>query len=222
MDARSERYALDVASAIADSLGSLLAGVYLHGSAVLGGFDARRSDVDILAVSDGPMTRAQQSAAAGALSEQRLPCPAKGLELSIVMLGTAGHPTAAPPFELHVSTAADDTSVHDGHQRSGDPDLVLHFAVCRSAGRLLGPGRPAAEVFAPVADDLVLAQLADELRWGVEYGAGEAGATALPASGSVRRSRHRGGSATAPSAWHRPRADPGRPRSRTGRRPGAA
>jgi predicted nucleotidyltransferase len=31
-------------------LGSRLVGVYLHGSAVLGGFDVRRSDVDVLVV----------------------------------------------------------------------------------------------------------------------------------------------------------------------------
>jgi Domain of unknown function (DUF4111) len=173
MDSLSERYALDVAAAIGGVLGPRLTGVYLHGSAVLGGFDARRSDIDVLAVSEGPMTRAEQSAAAEALSEARLPCPAQGLEMSVVRIDAARHPTAEPGFELHLSTAASDAKVVDGHQHGGDADLVLHFAVCRSAGRLLGPGRPAAEVFAPVADDLVVAQLADELRWGVAHAAGE-------------------------------------------------
>jgi streptomycin 3"-adenylyltransferase len=51
--------------------------------------------------------------------------------------------------------------------------LVLHFAVCRRAGRLIGPGLSAAEVFGPVADDLVFAQLAMELRWGAEHVPGE-------------------------------------------------
>jgi streptomycin 3"-adenylyltransferase len=172
MDAGSERYALDVASAMAALPGPRLAGVYLHGSAVLGGFDARRSDVDVLAVCDGAMTAAQQSAAAKALSEQRLPCPAHGLELSVVTLRAARHPAAEPAFELHVTTAPEDTKVIDGHDRGGDPDLVLHFAVCRAAGRLLGRGLPGADVFGPVAGDLVLAQLSAELRWGVEHAPG--------------------------------------------------
>jgi hypothetical protein len=154
-------------------LGSHLAGVYLHGSAVLGGFDARRSDVDVIAVCDGPMTAAQRSAAAQALSEQRLPCPARGLELSIVTLQAALHPTAEPPFELHLTTTPEDTKVVDGHERRGDPDLVLHFAVCRRAGQLLGTGLPAVEAFGPVADELVLAQLSSELRWGAEHAPGE-------------------------------------------------
>ncbi|HEY8045087.1 MAG TPA: aminoglycoside adenylyltransferase domain-containing protein [Streptosporangiaceae bacterium] len=173
MDPAPERYALKVASATAAAFGAPLAGVYLHGSAVLGGFDARRSDVDVLVVCDGPMTSVQQSAVAGALSGQRLPCPGRGLELSIVTLQVAQHPVAEPAFELHLATAPEDTKVIDGHRRGGDPDLVLHFAVCRSAGRLAGPGLPAAEAFGPVADDLVLAQLATELRWGAEHATGE-------------------------------------------------
>ena len=50
---------------------------------------------------------------------------------------------------------------------------MLHFAVCRAAGRLLGPGRPADQVFAPVPVELVRAQLAAELRWAAEQSPGE-------------------------------------------------
>ena len=168
-----ERYLAGVGAALADLLGPRLAGVYLHGSAVLGGFDPRRSDIDVIAVCTVPMTAAQQTAAAGALSERRLPCPARGLEFSAVTLHSAAHPTAAPAFELHLTTAPEDAKVVDGHVSGPDPDLVLHFAVCRRAGRLLGPGLPPAGVFAPVPGALVLAQLAAELRWGAGHAPGE-------------------------------------------------
>jgi streptomycin 3"-adenylyltransferase len=173
MDRVSEAYAQAVASAAGSVLGSRLVGVYLHGSAVLGGFDARRSDVDVLVVSDGPVPAAQRTATAGALGQQRLPCPARGLELSVVTAQAARQVTAEPSFELHMTTAPDDPKVIDGHPGGGDADLVLHFAVCRSAGRLLGPGRPAAAVFGPVPAGLVLAQLAAELRWGAGHAPGE-------------------------------------------------
>ncbi len=168
MDTLSERYAQDAACALAALLGSQLVGVYLHGSAVLGGFDARRSDVDIVAVTDGPMTAAQQAAATDALSDHSLPCPAHGLELSVVTTEVAKHPTAEPAFELHQATTPGSAKVLDGHEHGGDPDLVLYFAVCRTAGRLLGPGRPAREVFGPVPDDLARAQMLRELRWAAE------------------------------------------------------
>jgi Domain of unknown function (DUF4111) len=169
METLPERYAQDAASVLADLLGSRLVGVYLHGSAVLGGFDARRSDVDMLAVTEGPMTAAQQAATADALSDRSLPCPARrGLELSVVTIEVTQHPTAEPAFELHLTTAPADTRVVDGRRPGGDPDLVLYFAVCRGAGRLLGPGRPAGEVFAPVPDYMARAQMLRELRWGAE------------------------------------------------------
>ncbi|WP_030454041.1 nucleotidyltransferase domain-containing protein [Herbidospora cretacea] len=173
MDLLSGRYTRDVASAMAAVIGSRLVGVYLHGSAVLGGFDARRSDIDVLIVCEHPMTADERAAAAERLSNDRLPCPAHGLELSVVTLPVTRHPTAQPPFELHVTTAPGDSKVVDGHEHAGDPDLVLHFAVCRQAGLLVGPGRASAEVFAPVGHDLILAQLVHELRWAAEHAPGE-------------------------------------------------
>ena len=164
-------YLASVASALTEV--PRLAGVYLHGSAVLGGFDERRSDIDILAVCDGPVSAEQQAEIAAALSERTLPCPAQGLELSIVTRETAGHPTASPAFELHLTTGSAHAKVIDGHQHPGDPDLVLHFAVCRQSGRLIGPGLPATEVFGRVPRDLILAQLSSELTWGAEHADGE-------------------------------------------------
>ncbi len=147
--------------------------MYLHGSAVLGGYDVRRSDLDVLVVSDGPLDIDDQRALAEALAEERLPCPAGGLELSVVTEESARLPVAKPLFELHVTTAPADTKVIDGHDRAGDPDLVLHFAVCRSAGQLVGPGMPREAAFAPVPRELVLTQLADEMTWGAAHAATE-------------------------------------------------
>ena len=67
-------------------------------------------------------------------------------------------------FEMHVSTEPNDGSVVDGISHSGDPDLILHIAVCRqSAIAVIGPD-PAA-VFGHVDPTLVVGQLIDELTW---------------------------------------------------------
>ena len=73
MDTSVHSYVASVASALAEL--PHLAGVYLHGSAVLGGFDARRSDIDVLAVYDGTVAAEQQAQIAAALNERTLPCP---------------------------------------------------------------------------------------------------------------------------------------------------
>lgn len=70
MDTTTERYAEDVVSSVAATLRSNLIGAYIHGSAVLGGFDSRRSDVDIIVVCKRPMNPAEkQEAAAGVASK---------------------------------------------------------------------------------------------------------------------------------------------------------
>ncbi|QFY10183.1 hypothetical protein GBF35_29280 [Nonomuraea phyllanthi] len=68
-----ERHAGDVASVMSEIFGPRLVGVYLHGSAVLGGFNPQRSDVDLLVVCQDPMTAEQRSAVAERLSADRLP-----------------------------------------------------------------------------------------------------------------------------------------------------
>ena len=125
---------------------------------MLGGWRPDRSDIDVLVLVDRPLTSAEKALLADAWSEESLPCPGVGLELSVVRREAVLRPTSRPPFELHVTTAAHDRKVVDGAGHPGDPDLVLHFAVCHRLGFTLFP-----EVPRP----LVVAQLCDELEWAV-------------------------------------------------------
>jgi hypothetical protein len=93
-----------------------------------------------------------------------LPWPGVGLELSVVRRETVSQPTSRPSFELHVTTAVHDRKVVDGHGHPGDPNLVLHFAVCHRLGFTL---------FAEAPHPLVLAQFSDELTWAVDHAASE-------------------------------------------------
>lgn len=68
MDAATQGYCVTIAAAIEKALGSQLVGVYLHGSGVLGGFDGRRSDVDMLDVCERPMAGSEQAAVAAWIS----------------------------------------------------------------------------------------------------------------------------------------------------------
>jgi predicted nucleotidyltransferase len=168
VDRTTQRYAESVARIAAEVLGTRLVGVYVHGSAALGGFDPARSDVDVLVVSERALSHRQKVALARSLSEAALPCPAKGLELSVVTQETALRPSAEPGYELHLTTAPDDAKVVDGRGRDGDPDLVLHFAVCVAAGQLVGSGLPIHEAFGVVAPGLIAAQLVHELQWAAQ------------------------------------------------------
>lgn len=168
MDAASEEYLQKLNDRISLALDGNLTGIYLHGSAVLGGYDAGRSDLDVLVVVPSPMTEAQRAAVATTLSEEALQCPAAGLEMSIVTDAVAANPdTSAPAFELHMTTASSDSKIVDGRGREGDPDLLLHLAVCRAKGRNVGesPAKSRLEVFGAVPAKRIMAQLREELGW---------------------------------------------------------
>ena len=164
MDPSAARYLEALTAEVTAMLGERLVSVYAHGSLLLGGYLPARSDIDVLVLVEDALSPDEQADLASRLSEDSLPCPAVGLELSVVLRSAATAPTARPAFELHVTTAPEDRKVVDGHGHPGDLDLVLHFAVCHALG--YAP-------FAEVPPSLVLAQVADELTWAAEHNPSE-------------------------------------------------
>ena len=152
-------------AALERALGPRLVAVYLHGSAVLGGYRPDGSDLDVLAIADDRIEDADIDAVVAALHGGRY--PARGLELSIVTRDEAARPDlSAPRFQLHVTLGnlAKSTRVVDGRGREGDGDLVLHFAVCRAAGMaLLGP--PRGDTIAAVPETRIRLAMLDEIEW---------------------------------------------------------
>lgn len=168
LDTHSADYLQTVAARTATILRRALLGTYLHGSAVLGGFAPTRSDLDLLTVTTGPLSATTKQQLATALSPQVLPCSAvRGLELSVVTRTTLA-PTPTPPFELHLATSNATTRVVDGQGHPGDPDLLLHFAVCRDHGHAL-TGPPPRQLFAPIPRRWLLQGLARELAWAQQH-----------------------------------------------------
>jgi hypothetical protein len=149
------------------ALGDALVGVYLHGSLVLGDFDAARSDVDVVAVCSRPLADEERQTIAARLSSSALPCPATGLELHVVTRRQLRTRSSAPRFELHLTTSACGDRIVEGRASEGDPDLVMHFALLHDHGHaLVGP--PPAGLFPRPPRDRLLAALAGELRWAEE------------------------------------------------------
>jgi streptomycin 3"-adenylyltransferase len=151
-----------VGNALTDVLGEDLVAVYLHGSAVLGGFRWDRSDLDVLALNRAALTDRQLGEVVQALAP--LPYPERGLEFSLL---TAAQPEfPAPRFQLHLTTGGWDgvAKVIDGRGRAGDPDLVLHLAVCRAHGvAVVGP--PPLATLANVPDQMIASAMHDEIGW---------------------------------------------------------
>jgi hypothetical protein len=154
-----------VSRALRNALGNDLHAVYLHGSAVLGGFRWDRSDLDILALSRGAVSNEQVRRVVDALA--RLSYPANGLEFTLMTAQeSAAPPAAAPRFQLHITTpgSGHPGRVVDGRTGAGDPDLVLHLAVGRQRGvTVFGP--PPSVTLAAIRSEAVLAAMRDEIGW---------------------------------------------------------
>lgn len=164
-------YVQSLAGQVGQSLGGRLRAAYLHGSAVLGGWQAERSDVDVLFVTEDGVSHQGITAAAAVLAAAEPDCPGQGLECSVVTVGQAGRPQAPWPFLLHAARDPGDgrTRIVDGGERPGDPDLLMHYTVCRAAGWPVHGPAPA-ELIGSVPRPVILGYLADELHWGIEHG----------------------------------------------------
>ena len=88
-----------------DILNDYLVGVYLHGSAVMGCFHEKNSDVDILVVIEGGMSEQQKIRYMDMIVRLNALAPQKGIELSIVRKSVCKPFVYPTPFELHFSIA---------------------------------------------------------------------------------------------------------------------
>ncbi|MDR2515605.1 MAG: DUF4111 domain-containing protein [Christensenellaceae bacterium] len=154
--------------AMRSALGEGLSGLYLHGSAVLGGFNPKGSDIDFIILAKKALTFEEKAAILDALLPLEAFAPPRGFEMSVVLAENALHFFHPCRFELHYASnyrldyLADPAGYFRRYQGS-DPDLAAHFTVILAAGRCL-LGRPIAEAFGPVRHEDYLASLRDDAR----------------------------------------------------------
>jgi len=163
-------YAAAVCGELMTASGGLVRAAYLHGSAVLGGWQPA-SDVDMLfVVADNlvPSALASMAAVLAARSDRAGGCPGRGLECSVVTATAAAVPRAPWPYLLHVAGEADGRRIHLGADSPGDTDLLMHYAVCRAAGWAVTGPRPR-DIIGAVPRPTILRYLADELDWGLRH-----------------------------------------------------
>lgn len=156
------------------ALGEGLVGIYLHGSLALGGFNPEQSDLDLLAVTEGPLTAESKRR----LIEVLLRLSGKPRPIEISFLGRGDlrpwrHPT---PYQLHYGEnwrsryeELLDTEARweQSEQQPTDPDLAAHITVLRERGVRL-QGRPIREVFPEVPRADYIDSIVQDFYWAKE------------------------------------------------------
>ncbi len=134
-----------------------LAGVYLHGSAAMGCYHPKKSDLDFIVVVKENMTEAEKRAFMDGVIRLDAAGPAKGIEMSIVLREVCDPFVYPTPFILHYSRGHTDWYRRDPEDyirkmNGTDRDLAAHFTVIRNRGRCLC-GLPVQEVFGNVPEE---------------------------------------------------------------------
>ena len=146
-----------------------LTGVYLHGSAVMGCYQPKKSDLDFLVVVNTALPDTEKRRFMDRLLDLDHECPGKGIEMSIVTKDVCNPFVYPTPFILHYSR------MHTGWYRRDpedyirkmngtDKDLAAHITVIRNRGICLY-GLPIHEMFGDVPEghylDSILGDVSD-------------------------------------------------------------
>ena len=146
-----------------------LTGVYLHGSAVMGCYQPKKSDLDFLVVVNTALSDTEKRGFMDRLLDLDHECPGKGIEMSIVTKDVCNPFVYPTPFILHYSR------MHTGWYRRDpedyirkmngtDKDLAAHITVIRNRGICLY-GLPIHEMFGDVPEghylDSILGDVSD-------------------------------------------------------------
>jgi predicted nucleotidyltransferase len=164
-------YLDELVARLRTTLGADLVGVYAGGSLALGGYDERRSDVDVAVVTRGAPGQAAKEKLVASVRHESLACPARGLELVVYTARTAGTPTPAAGYELNLNTGRAMPFHLSFAPGDGQAEhwYGIDRAVIHEHGRaLLGP--PAAGLFAAPSRSMVLGLLAEAARWHEQAG----------------------------------------------------
>lgn len=145
-----------------------LIGIYLHGSAVMGCFNDKKSDIDFLVVVkneiSNQMKRQYMDMSVG-LHKQ---APAKGIEFSIVRDSVCNPFVYPTPFELHFSIThlnwyLSEPEDYIKKMKGTDKDLAAHFMTIYHRGKTLF-GKAIKDVFAKVDGE----DYFDSIRYDIE------------------------------------------------------
>ena len=136
-------------------LGDNLTGIYLHGSAVMGCFNSKKSDIDLLIVVNDDISNEIKRQYMDMVVEFNREAPEKGIELSIVKEAVCKPFVYPTPFELHFSIAhlnwyQSNPADYVERMKGTDKDLAAHFTVIYHRGKTLY-GKEIKSVFSKVS-----------------------------------------------------------------------
>ncbi|MFC4713493.1 aminoglycoside adenylyltransferase domain-containing protein [Planococcus dechangensis] len=145
-----------------------MVGVYLHGSLAMGGFNPRKSDIDLIVVTEQLLSvQTKRVLAQFFLQHSNRPFPIEISSLSLSQLENWRHPMVydfhfsefwRERFEVELKNA---TTLYLNDVEKTDDDLAAHFTILNHRGICL-LGRPIQEIFPSIPHNHYLAAILDD------------------------------------------------------------
>ncbi|MBM7578538.1 streptomycin 3'-adenylyltransferase [Jeotgalibacillus terrae] len=153
-----------------------LTGIYIHGSLAMGGFNPNHSDIDLLVVTEEPISVETKRELAGffLMQSNRSAYPIEVSFLNTGQLKKWSHPS---PFDFHYSEfwreryeqdLSEGTDQYLNDHVSRDPDLAAHITILNHRGLCLY-GRPIHQVFPEVPAADYLSSIMNDVRDCIEH-----------------------------------------------------
>ncbi len=142
-----------------------LVGVYFVGSVALGDYIPGHSDIDMVAVTDRPISDDEKRQVVDELSHPNLRCPTRGFEFVLYTRPRVAVASSDAAFEINLNTGPG-MAPHVGFDASAEPRFW--FVIDRAFAHAFGisiEGPPAREVFAPVPRPVILEAMAESIAW---------------------------------------------------------
>ncbi|GCE31042.1 streptomycin 3''-adenylyltransferase [Dictyobacter alpinus] len=168
LPAEIQAYSLQVVERLQDYLRENLVGVYLLGSAALGGFIPGQSDIDIQGICAQPLGQKEKEQIVALLSHPALPCPTRGCEFVLYAEETVRHPSVTTSFEVNLNSGPR-MSYHVTYHPEDEPPhwFILDRAIAREyAIPIFGPA--ANEIFGVIPRAWSLDAILTSAHWHAE------------------------------------------------------
>lgn len=147
----------DFVGIVKEILNENLTGIYLHGSLAMGCFNPRKSDLDLIVITEDLISDLQKMRIMRYVVQLNEDAPPKGLEISFVLRKRCKPFVYPTPFELHFSPThlksfLDAPADYIEKMKGVDIDLAAHFSIINRFGVVLY-GERIDRVFAEVPEE---------------------------------------------------------------------
>ncbi|GHO41899.1 aminoglycoside adenylyltransferase domain-containing protein [Ktedonospora formicarum] len=164
-----QAYARQVVDVLYNTLHEQLIGVYLVGSAALGGFLLGRSDIDIQGICERPLSQQEKEYLTALLAHPSIACPTRGCEFVLYRRENVINPSLSGAFEINLNSGPQMPYhvTYDPKEESSHW-FILDRAIAREHGiSVWGP--QAHDLFGAIERSQLLEAILVSLRWHIEH-----------------------------------------------------